>query len=146
MAVLIVLLGAWLLFRGIGALGVAAFDSWHDSARYALVVMFLFTASAHFNRMKQDLARMIPEGFPRPLLLVYVTGVLELLGAAGLLLPRFRSAAGICLILLLMAMFVANVNAAMKGVTLRGKPATSLWLRLPMQLLLIALLWWSSRG
>jgi uncharacterized membrane protein len=50
-----------------------------------------------------------------------------------------------CLIALLVAMFPANVNAALKKTTLVGKPATPLWLRIPMQLLLIGLLWWSTR-
>ena len=145
MLVLIVLLASWLILRAIGALGVAPLASWHATARYALSIMFLFTASAHFTKMRHDLARMIPSFFPRPLLLVHITGVLELLGAAGLLLPRFRALAGICLILLLIPMFIANVNAAQKRVALRGKPATALWLRLPMQLFFIALLYWSTR-
>jgi len=51
-----------------------------------------------------------------------------------------------CLIALLIGMFTANVNATLKGVTLRGKPATPLWLRTPMQAFFIWLLWWSSRG
>jgi uncharacterized membrane protein len=144
--VLIVLLVAWAAFRAIGAAGVHALSSWQDSARYALAVMFVFTASAHFNKMKHDLARMIPGYFRRPLMLVYVTGVLELLGAAGLLLAQFRRLAGICLIALLVGMFIANINAAQKGVTLRGKLATPLWLRAPMQVLFIALLWWSTRA
>jgi uncharacterized membrane protein len=145
MLVLIVLLGSWVVLRGIGAAGVHALDFWQDSARYALVVMFVVTASAHFNKMKHDLARMIPAYFPQALLIVYITGVLELLGAVGLMLPQFRGLAGICLIALLSGMFVANVNAAQKGVTLRGKPPTPLWLRAPMQVLFIALLWWSTR-
>jgi len=95
--------------------------------------------------MKHDLAQMIPSSFPRPLLIVYITGVFELLGAAGLVLPQFRRLAGISLIALLVGMFIANVNAAQRGVTLRGKPATPLWLRAPMQILFIALLWWSTR-
>lgn len=146
MLVLIVLLAAWLVFRAIGAAGVHALASWQDSGRYALVVMFVFTATAHFNKMKHDIARMIPGYFPRPLLIVYITGVLELLGAAGLMVPQFRRLAGICLIGLLIGMFIANVNAAQKGVTLRGKPPTPLWLRAPMQILFIALLWWSTRA
>lgn len=146
MLVLIVLLVSWLAFRAIGAAGVHPLATWQDSARYALVVMFIFTATAHFNKMKHDLARMIPTYFPRPLLIVYVTGVLELLGAAGLMLPQFRTLAGICLIALLAGMFVANVNAAQKGVALRSKPPTPLWLRAPMQILFIALLWWSTRA
>ena len=145
MVVLIVLLAAWLFFRAIGSAGVQALASWQHSALYALALMFVFTATAHFNKMKHDLAQMIPSSFPRPLLIVYVTGVLELIGAAGLLLPQFRRLAGICLIALLVGMFIANVNAAQRGVTLRGKPPTPLWLRTPMQILFVALLWWSTR-
>lgn len=144
MTVLIVLLVSWAALRAVGASGVSTLDSWRDAARYALAVMFVFTASAHFNKMKHDLARMIPPVFPNPLLLVYVTGVLELAGALGLALPQFQRLAGVCLILLLVGMFVANVHAARSGVTLRGKPATPLWVRTPMQMLFIALLWWSS--
>ena len=146
MLVLIVLLVSWVAFRAIGMAGVQALASWHDSARYALAVMFIFTATAHFNKMKHDLARMIPPYFPQPLLIVYITGVLELAGAAGLLLPQFRRLAGTCLIALLVGMFVANLNAAQKGVALRGKPATPLSLRVPMQVFFIALLCWSTRA
>ena len=49
MVVLLVLLVSWLVFRGAGAAGVHAFASWQHSAFYALAVMFIFTASAHFN-------------------------------------------------------------------------------------------------
>jgi len=73
-----------------------------------------------------------------------VTGVLELLGAAGLMVPQFRRLAGVCLIALLVGMFLANINAAQKGVTLGGRPPTPLWLRVPMQITFIALLWWST--
>jgi uncharacterized membrane protein len=145
MMVLGVLLVSWLIFRAIGAVGVTWLATWHDSARWALAVMFAFTAAAHFNKMKHDLAQTIPSYFPAPLLLVHITGIFELLGAAGLLVPKVKGVAGNCLIMLLVAMFLANVNAAKKGVTLRGKPATPLWLRTPMQVFLIALLWWSTR-
>ena len=144
MIVLIILLGSWLILRAIGALGVPALATWHDSVSYALAVMFVFTGVAHFNKMRHDLARMIPSYFPQPMLIVYITGIFEFLGAAGLLIQRFRPLAGICLILLLIGMFIANVNAAVKGVTLGGKPVTALWLRIPMQVLLIALIWWGS--
>jgi uncharacterized membrane protein len=121
MIVLILMLASWLIFRAIGAAGVHALASWQDSARYALVVMFVFTATAHFNKMKYDLARMIPTYFPRRLLVVYIAGVLELLGAAGLMLSAFRRLASLGLIALLVGMFIANINAAQKGVPLRGK-------------------------
>jgi uncharacterized membrane protein len=143
MVVLLVLFGSWLILRGVGALGVTPLATWHDSVRYALAVMFVFTGIAHFNKLRHDLARMIPSFFPQPVLIVYITGVCEFLGAAGLLIPRFRSLAGTCLILLLLGMFTANINAAMKGVTLGGKPVTPLWLRTPMQILFIGLIWWA---
>ena len=146
MIVLIILFTSWLVFRGVGALGVEGLATWQRSAVYALALMFAFTGIAHFNKMKYDLVRMVPAMLPQPLLLVYFTGVLEFLGAAGLLLPRFRSLAGICLIVLLILLFPANVTAALTGATLAGKPATPLWLRTPMQLMFIGLLWWSSRA
>jgi uncharacterized membrane protein len=143
--VVLVLFTSWLLFRGIGALGVGALATWRGSAVYALALMFVFTGIAHFNKMKHDLVRMVPAMFPRPMLLIYFTGVLEFMGAVGLLLPRFREFAGICLIALLIAMFPANVNAALKRTTLAGKPATPLRWRAPMQVLFIGLLWWATR-
>jgi uncharacterized membrane protein len=106
--------------------------------------MFLFIGLAHFTKMKQELARMVPRVFPHPLLVIYATGVLEFLGAAGLLLPKFQATAAFCLIVLLIAMFPANVKAARDHLMLRGKPATTLWLRAPMQLLFIGFLWWST--
>jgi uncharacterized membrane protein len=145
MIVLFVLLGLWAVLRGIGSLGVAMFGNWHDAARYALAGMFVFTAVSHFTPMKHDQARMVPRIFPRPLAVIYFTVVLEFLGAVGLVIPRFETLAEFCLIALLIAMFPANVKAAREHLTLGGRPATRLWLRLPMQVLFIGLLWWSTR-
>src|SRR5260370_18033812 len=122
MVVLLVLFGAWLILRGIGTLGVTAFGTWHDSVRYALAIMFVFTGVAHFNKIRHDLARMIPSSFPQPMLIVHITGVCEFLGAAGLLISRFRSFAGICLPLLLIGMFAAHRNPAFEGITLPSEP------------------------
>jgi uncharacterized membrane protein len=100
---------------------------------------------AHFNKMRHDLARMIPSFFPWPMSIIYMTGVFEFMGAAGLLIQRVRLLAGICLILLLAGMFTANINATLKAVALGGRPVTALWLRTPMQILFIGLIWWASR-
>jgi uncharacterized membrane protein len=66
-------------------------------------------------------------------LLVFETGVMELAGAAGLLFeaPRFWAACG--LILLMAPMLPANVSAARRGLEIRGRRITPLWLRVPMQ-------------
>ncbi len=140
-----VLLVSLLVFRTFGVLGFEPLSEWRTAAACALAVMFLFTASAHFTRTKKDLIAMVPSVFPRPELLVSATGALEVLGAIGLLVPATRSFAGIGLILLLVAMFPANVAAARKGVPLRGKPPTPLPLRLFLQLVFIGTTWWATQ-
>jgi uncharacterized membrane protein len=145
MAVLIVLFASLLAYRTAGALGLEWLDSWQTAARCALSTMLLFTASAHFTRMRDDLVRMMPPSFPWPHALVYFTGLCEIAGAVGLMLPLTKHAAGFALIVFFIAVFPANVRAARSGVTLRGKRATALWLRAPMQLLFIFLAWWVSR-
>jgi len=145
MIVLIVLFGSLLLFRGIGFLGVNAFATWQHATAYALATMFLFAGVAHFiNKTKHELARMVPTIFPRAMPMVYFTGVLELAGGVGLIIPRFRYPASLCLILLMLILFPANIKAAREKLTLGGKPATQLWLRAPMQIVFIALLWWAK--
>jgi len=146
MAILMgILAGSLLLYRALGALGVAALASWPAATRWALATLLLVTASAHFNRMKGDLVRMVPAWVPAPLLTIYVTGVCEALGAVGILLPGTRRWAGLALIVFLVAVFPANVKAARERLPVAGKPATPLALRLPVQLLLIALLWWTTQ-
>jgi uncharacterized membrane protein len=144
MIVLGVLGVAWAIFRLVGRLGVGRLDSWRGALPYALALMFLFTAVAHFNDMRDDLIKMTPPWVPAPAAVVTITGVLEILGAIGLMIPRTRRAAGIALILFLLAVFPANVYAALNEVQFGGRAATPLWLRLPMQLLFIALLWWGA--
>jgi uncharacterized membrane protein len=106
--------------------------------------MFLFTGASHFTSMKYDFAAMIPAPLPNDLWVIYLSGVLEIAGAIGLLIPRTRKLAGICLVLLLVALFPANVYAALNDIPLRGEAPTPLWLRGPMQLLFIGMVWWTS--
>lgn len=133
----LVLLLSLLLMRGLGAAGVGLFASWQADVAYALVLMLLLTASVHFTKTKEDLIRMVPAVFPFRRQIVTITGYLELLGAVGLLIPATRGAAGICLALLFVAMFPANVRGAVRNLSLRGRPATPLWLRVPMQFVFI---------
>jgi uncharacterized membrane protein len=77
--------------------------------------MFDLIASAHFIRSKGELAGRVPKALPHPMGIIYFTGAYEIAGAVGVLLPRFRSLAGICLIVLLVEVFPANVKAASDG-------------------------------
>lgn len=145
MAALTVLLVALFAFRGVGALGVQALNSWRAATRLGLAVMLFFTASAHFTPMREGLVAMVPTWVPYPELVVLATGVFELLAAVALLLPRSRRAAGILLVLFLIAVFPANIRAASLEAIPGDVPVTPLWLRAPIQFLFIALTWWSTQ-
>ncbi len=143
-APLLLLLLALPALRALGALGVAPLASWQGTARYALALMFVFTGAAHFTRKRESLVRMVPGWMPLPGLAVTATGLLQFLGAAGLLVPALAPLAGRGLALLLIALFPANVHAARAGIDLDGKPATPLLFRAPVQLLFIGLLLWAT--
>ena len=135
---------SFIVLRGLGALGVKRLSSWREAGRIALVIMFLFTGFSHFSSLKHDFAAMIPEPLPNDLWVIYLSGVFEIAGAVGLLIPRTRRLAGICLVLLLVAMFPAHVNAIINEIPLGGNAPTPLWVRAPMQLLYIGMVWWTS--
>jgi uncharacterized membrane protein len=140
----IVMVVGCVAFRLLGAAGLLdAAGSWSGALRFALALMFVFTGAAHFvPRGRTEMVRMVPPRLPRPDLLVTVTGIFELLGAAGLLVPGLVRAFAYALIALLIAMFPANVRAARMHLMVAGRPAMSLALRLPLQLIWIGALWW----
>jgi uncharacterized membrane protein len=147
-APLIVMLVVWVVVRLIGLAGLwQQADSWVGALRVALAAMFTFTAISHFHpRTRPDLIRMVPAALPAPGLLVTVTGMLELIGAIGLLLPSTAAAAAYGLMALLIALFPANVRAARAGLIVAGRRATPLAWRLPLQVFWIAALWWVARA
>ena len=113
MAPLLTLLLGSLAARVVGWLGVDYVDSWPWAIAIGLAAMFALTGVAHFVQpLRGDMIAIVPPRLPAPALLVTITGVLELLGAVGLLLPATRVAAAVCLFLLMVAMFPANVYAA----------------------------------
>ena len=141
---LIVLIVVALLARLTGQLGVTRLRDWAASTRVGLAVMFCFTAAAHFNGMRPDLVAMVPPSIPNPGLMVTITGLCEIFGAIGLLVPRTRRIAGWALIVFLVAVLPANIHAAQAGITLRGAPATPIMPRVALQILFIFLIWWSA--
>ena len=141
-----VMAAAIVALRALGALAWPALDDWRTATRLGLAVMFFFTGIAHFTRTRQDLIRMVPPRLPNAPALVTLTGIAELAGAAGLVIPATARWAASALMALLVAMFPANVHAARSGHTIAGRPHTRTALRLPLQLLWIGLLWWSAPG
>ena len=130
--------------KAIGQGGVASLRDWRAAARVGLAAMFCFTAAAHFTSMRADMVAMVPPFVPNPELMVTFTGICEILGAIGLLVPFTRRLAAAALIVFLLAVLPANIHAARAGVTFGGAPATPLVPRVALQGLFIAALWWAG--
>jgi uncharacterized membrane protein len=115
--------------------------------RILLAIAMMLVGVLHFAN-PDPFVRIVPAALPAPLLLVYVSGFFEILGGAGLLVPRVRRAAAWGLIALYVAVFPANVNMALNHISLTPDhpiPVPALWARLPLQAVLIALAWWFTR-
>jgi uncharacterized membrane protein len=108
----------------------------------AMAVMLTFTALGHFIYWK-GMAMMVPGFITGKRMVVYATGVVEVLFAVGLCIPSTRRLSADMLILFFLIVLPANINAAQKGVdyqnaTYEGRGTGYLWLRIPMQLFFIA--------
>ena len=112
MAPLVFLLLGSLGARLSGLMGVDTLDAWPAALRVGLALMFTATGLAHFVGLRGELLAMVPAQLPQPGLLVTVTGVLELIGAVGLLIPATATAAALCLAVLLIMLFPANLHLA----------------------------------
>lgn len=132
---------------GVSTPGPARFERPRTALRVLLAIAMMVVGVLHFTA-PAGFVRIVPAWLPTPLALVYVSGVFEILGGAGLLVPRARRAASLGLVALYVAVFPANVNMALHHLSLDGVtqvPAPLLWLRLPFQALFIAWALWVGR-
>jgi uncharacterized membrane protein len=114
-------------------------------AGLAFVFLWFFVGGiAHFAATALEMT-IVPPYIPWPRATVLVTGVLELLGALGLLIRSVRRAAGIGLFLLTLAVTPANIYMLQRS-DLFAIPYWALVLRLPVQVALLALIAWCSWG
>ena len=105
-----------------------------------LGAFFLVAGTLHFARPRMYVA-MMPDALPAKRDLVYASGAAELAGAAAVLHRRTRVAGGWWLIATLVGVFPANVHMAVHAQRFRTIPEPLLWLRLPLQALLVAWAW-----
>lgn len=126
------------------ACGLKKTATWKFMSCVTLTGLFCFAGIMHWRKPELFLKAM-PPWLPYHMPAVVVSGFFEILGGAGLALPKTRRAAGIGLMALLAAVFPANIYMALDSAKFAPIPSWLLWLRLPLQFVLIAWVNWSSR-
>ena len=112
-----------------------------------MAVLYVLAGIMHFVNTA-FFVRIVPDYLPWPLALVYISGVAEILLGVLLVVPATRPLAAWGVIALLIAVFPANINMAVHSIPMQeGLPPNqlALWLRLPIQGVLIAWAWWYTR-
>jgi uncharacterized membrane protein len=112
------------------------------AARIAMAAMLLFTALGHFM-FTRGMVMMLPGFIPFRTGMVYLTGIIEIGAAIGLLAPGLRVLTGWFLIAFFVLLLPANIYAAMNKVNIGkgsfdGDGVNYLWFRVPLQILFIA--------
>src|SRR5688500_3169869 len=109
--------------------------------RIAISAMLVFTSIAHFA-FTRGMSMMLPDFIPYKTEIIYLTGVIEIAAAIGLLVPAFRIPVAWLLIVFFIALLPANIYAAIKQIdyqkgTFDGHGLNYLWFRIPLQILFI---------
>jgi len=113
-------------------------------SRLVLAIFFIGAGILHFA-IAPVYVKIMPPYLPAHLELVYISGVFEILGGIGILIPSVQVLAGYGLVALMVAVFPANINMVVNYEQIGfDVPLPLLWLRLPLQGLLIYWIWWST--
>jgi uncharacterized membrane protein len=114
---------------------------------WTLALAMMAVGALHFIEPEPFL-RLVPPPLPAAAC-VYASGVFEILGGIGLLVPTTRRAAAWGLIALYLAVFPANLYMALEGIQLdpaNPMPEWMAWARLPFQAVFIGWAWWFTRA
>jgi uncharacterized membrane protein len=117
---------------------------WQYLGLAIVFLWFMVGGVTHFTSPEFFVAIM-PPYVGGHLEIVYISGVLEVLGALGVLLLATRQLAGNCLFVLTIAVTPANIHMWMNPELFPEVPEILLTLRLIVQMLLLACIWWSTR-
>ena len=109
-------------------------------SRIVLGAFFLAAGALHFVKPR-PYESMMPEALPAHRELVYLSGVAEMAGGAGVLADPTRRAAGWWLIATMLAVFPANINMAIEAERFKDIPEPLLWARLPLQAAIVYWIW-----
>jgi uncharacterized membrane protein len=119
--------------------------SWPKRIVLLLVAAFFgYAGVSHFTN-EAFFVRIVPPWLPAPLLMVQLSGIAEIAGAVGVLIPRTRRLAGWGLLALLAAVYPANVHMALHPEQFPDMTPTALYVRLPFQFVFAACVWWATK-
>ena len=107
---------------------------WKNFVLFSLAIFFTYTGFNHFTNADFYLSIM-PPAFPLHKEAVYISGIFEVLGGLGVLIPRFRKVAGKGLVILLIAVYPANIYMAITPEAFPEIPILLLYFSLPLQFL-----------
>jgi len=115
--------------------------------RIPLLVVALFFISGSIGHFvfADFFTRIMPDYLPYHRELVYLSGIFELLGAIGILIPKTRLIAAYGLIALCIAVFPANINMALHPEIYPEVPVMASYIRLPFQPVFIWFIWWAVK-
>lgn len=109
-----------------------------------IVAWFFIGGVFHFIA-RPAFVSIVPPYVPDPEFWVLFTGVCEIAGAVGVLIPKLRRIAGLALIALTICVTPANLEMALHAERYPAIGATVLWLRMAFQPVLIWIIWWSTK-
>ena len=113
--------------------------------RVLFAAFFVVAGVTHFTN-RDFFISIVPPYLPWPEMLVYVSGVVEIVLGVLLMVPATTQIAAWGLIALLIAVFPANIHMAMNPQLYPDTPLAALLIRLPVQGVLIAIAYWFTRG
>jgi len=114
------------------------------ATRILLGIAFALAGANHFVHTEFYLA-MMPPYLPAHLLLVQASGVCEMLCGCGLLVPRWSRHAAWCTMAVTLGVYPANIHMALHHELFPQFSATALWIRLPLQAVILAWAYWYTR-
>jgi uncharacterized membrane protein len=140
---LAILFGSFVLLTAAARLGVLKSITASRRGQISLALLFLFTGMGHFIQT-DGMVQMLPAWMPARKAIVWASGIVEWLLAAGLLAGRYPRFVGMAVIVFLVAVFPGNLYAAINRVDFGGHSGGPAYLlvRAPFQLLLIAWAYW----
>lgn len=110
-------------------------------ARWTLALAYLIAGIAHL-RSPTGFIAITPAWVPHPAHVVSLTGMAELAGACGLLIPQLRRLAGMALALYALCVWPANINHALNDIPLGGVHL-GWWYHGPRLILQPVIIWWT---